>query len=89
MSYRIVLTKSATKELDGLPDKVHDNIVDHLKQLQENPRIFGAEKLTSIQAYKLRVGKHRIIYQIDDKNQEVKIIMVEDRKEVYKRIRRK
>jgi len=52
MAYRIVLTRSAVKELDGLPSKTHDKIVDHLRQLEENPRIFGAEKLTAIDAYK-------------------------------------
>ena len=56
MPYRIVLAKSAVKELDGLPPKIHDKIIDHLRQLEENPRIFGAEKLTAIDAYKLRVG---------------------------------
>ena len=43
MAYHIVLAKSAAKELDGLPSKTHDKIVAHLRQLEENPRIFGAE----------------------------------------------
>ena len=37
MSYRIVLTKSAIKELGGLPLKAHDQVVGHLRQLEENP----------------------------------------------------
>ncbi len=89
MSYRISLTKSAAKELDGLPSKAHDKIVDHLRQLEKDPRLFGAEKLTSIDAYKLRVGNYRIVYEIDDPNKEVRVVMVDDRKQVYKRIRRK
>lgn len=89
MSYLIVLTKSATKELDGLPLKLHDKIVDHLRQLEENPRLFGAEKLTAINAYKLRVGNYRIVYEIDDAGKEVRVVMVDDRKQVYKKIRRK
>ncbi len=89
MSYRIALTKSAAKELDGLPLKIHNKIVDHLRQLEENPRLFGAEKLTSINAYKLRVGNYRIVYEIDDSGKEVRVVMVEDRKQVYKKIRRK
>lgn len=88
MAYKIVLVKSAVKELEGLPAKPHDRIVDHLRQLEENPRIHGAEKLTGRDAYKLRVGSYRIIFTIDDKAQEVKILMVEDRKQVYKRLKR-
>lgn len=89
MPYKIVLAKSAVKELETLPAKSHNRIIEHLRQLEENPRSFGAEKLTAREAYKLRVGSYRIIYEIDDRLQEVKVLMVEDRKQVYKRLRRK
>ena len=89
MPYRIILTKSAVKELDGLPRKTHDQVIRHLRQLEENPRIFGAEKLTAINAFKLRVGNYRIVYEISDANNEVRVVMVDDRKQVYQRLRRK
>ncbi len=51
MPYRIVLTKSATKELDGLPLKTHEQVVGHLRELEENPRvsacIIHASKITN------------------------------------------
>jgi len=43
MPYRIVLTKSAVKELDGLPAKLHAKVIDHLRQLEQNPRIVGGD----------------------------------------------
>lgn len=89
MSYKIVLVKSAVKELKNLPPKLHDRVIDHLRQLEGNPRLFGAEKLTAHEAYKLRVGSYRIVYQIDDNAKEVKVLMVEDRKQVYKRLKRR
>lgn len=89
MPYKIVLVKSAAKELGNLPVKTHEKIILSLRQIEENPRPFGAEKLTGYDAYKLRTGNYRIIYEIDDSRQEVKILMVEDRKQVYKRLRRK
>lgn len=89
MPYKVTLTRSATKELDKLPNKSHSNVIDHLRQLERNPRLAGAEKLTSIDAYKLRVGNYRVIYQIDDREKHVRVTMVEDRKQVYKRIKRK
>lgn len=89
MPYKIVLVKSAIKEFENLPTKTHDRIIVHLRHLEENPRHFGAEKLTAREAYKLRVGSYRIIYQIDDTIEEVKILMVEDRKQVYKRLKRR
>ena len=89
MSYRVVLTRSAIKELDGLPLKTHDQVVEHLRQLEENPRVFGSEKLTAINAYKLRVGNYRIVYEINEPEKEIRVVMVDDRKQVYKRLRRK
>lgn len=89
MSYRIVLTKSASKELDGLTPNIHDKIVEHLRQLENDPRTFGAEKLTAIDAYKLRVGSYRIVYEINDSEKEVRVVMIEDRKQVYRRLRQK
>ena len=87
--YRVVLTRSATKELAALPAKAHDNIVKHLRQLESNPRTPGAEKLTAIDAYKLRVGSYRVIYEIDDSAREIRVVMVDNRKQVYQRLRRK
>ena len=89
MAYKIVLTKSAVKELENLPPKTHDKIVEHLRQIEENPRVFGAEKLTGREAYKLRVGNYRIIYEISDSVQKVEVFMIEDRRQVYKRLKRK
>jgi len=87
--YRISIKRSAAKELDGLSPKLHDKIIGNIRQLEDDPRPFGSEKLTGLDAYKFRVGNLRIIYKIDDTQKEVEIVMVDDRKQVYKRIRRK
>jgi len=87
--YTVVISRSAVKELDGLSPKTHERVIDHILQLEDNPHVFGAEKLTGIDAYKLRVGNLRIIYTIDDKDKVVEIVMVDDRKQVYKRIRKR
>ena len=89
MAYRIDLTKSAIKELERLSVKTHDKIIQHLAALEQDPRKFGAEKLTGIDAYKLRVGNYRIVYEIDDAANIVRVVMVDDRKQVYQRLRRK
>jgi mRNA interferase RelE/StbE len=89
MPYKISLTRSAIKELESLPAKIHDKVIAHLRQLEENPRMPGAEKLTAFPEYKLRVGNHRIIFEIDDALREIKVLMIEDRRQVYKRLKRK
>jgi mRNA interferase RelE/StbE len=89
MAYKIVLTRSAVKELGGLSSKVHDNVVKHLRKLENQPRGAGIEKLSGIEAYKLRIGNHRVIYEIDDRKKEVRIVMIDDRKQVYRRLRKR
>jgi len=83
MAYRIELTRSAVKELEKLSSKTHDNIIKHIRMLEEEPRVFGAEKLSGIEAFKLRVGNYRIVYEIEDRQKVVRIVMVDDRKQVY------
>jgi mRNA interferase RelE/StbE len=89
MAYLVGLTNSAKKELSNLPDKEHDKIIEHLQSLESNPRPFGAEKLKGRKEYKLRVGNYRIIYGIDDTNKEVVIYLIDDRKQVYRRLKRR
>ena len=89
MAYRIDLTKSAIKELEHLSAKIHDKIIQHFVELEQNPRTSGAEKLPGIDAYKLRVGNYRIIFEINDTEKVVRIVMIDDRKQVYQRLRRK
>lgn len=69
--YSLLLTKSASKELDGLTTKQFSAIIKRISALRENPRVIGAKKLQGRNEYKLRVGDLRIIYGIDDKIKEV------------------
>ena len=87
--YKIALTRSAAKELGRISPTTHDKIIARLRDLEGQPRLHGSEKLAGMDAYKLRVGNFRIVYQIDDIKKEVRIVMVDDRKQVYQRLRRK
>jgi mRNA interferase RelE/StbE len=83
--YEIFLKASAEKELEHFSSKIHDRIVTKLLSLQENPRQRGAKKLQGRDnCYKVRVGNYRILYTIDDKKQEVMIVAIGHRREVYR-----
>jgi len=62
--------------------------VRHLQALVDDPRPLGAEKLQGRAEYKLRVGNLRIVYGIDDAGEEATVYMIDDRKQVYRRLRR-
>ncbi len=85
MSYLVSLRASAEKELDGLPERVAERIIKRLLELETNPRPSDCKKLKGINAYRLRVGDYRVIFQINDKEKEVSIESIGHRKEIYRK----
>ena len=84
-SYRILLTKSAAKELDAVPTKDRQRIVTKIGSLAHNPRPVGVEKLSGDEKYRIRQGDYRILYEILDAELIVTVVRVGNRREVYRR----
>ena len=82
MSYEIELTNYALKSLKKVPSHSSLRIRDALKKLAENP--FMGEKLTGKQAYRVRVGDYRLIYEIHDNILVVLVVNIGHRKDIYK-----
>jgi len=82
--YAVYLKRSAEKELEGLPSKVHEKIVEVLLSLRENPFPRNAKKLHGREGYRIRVGSYRVLYLVDDKRNRIEIVAVGDRKDVYR-----
>jgi len=83
--YEILLEKQAEKDLKKLPADLFDRVVLAIQGLSVNPRPVGCLKLkNSLQDYRIRVGDYRIIYEVDDKNQMVKVMIVRHRRDVYR-----
>lgn len=82
--YKVVLTKSAEKELIKIPKVYSKNIVKHLVELIETPRPDGCKKLAGYNdIYRIRVGIYRIIYRIEDDILYIEVIKIGHRKDVY------
>ena len=85
MPYRILLTKQVEKQINALPHQVATRIEQHIEALHTNPRPPGVKKLKGqLQTYCVRVGNWRIIYTIDDSTQEIMLLTIDDRKDVYR-----
>ena len=84
MAYSVALKRSAEKELEVLPEKIHDHIVSQLISFKENPRPAGVLKLRGRPGYRKRVGDYRILYTVDDENKRVEVVSIAHRKEVYR-----
>lgn len=83
MEYKVILKRSALKDLDSLPKREVEKISHHLLQLQENPRPIGVQKLTDAEGYRIRSGNYRILFEVDDKQREIHVFRIKHRKEAY------
>ncbi len=83
--YKVFLAPSAERDLKKLPAETFRRVVAALKALAEDPRPPGYRKLRGeTDAGRVRLGEHRILYEIDDEAQEVRVFRVRHRKDVYR-----
>ena len=86
-SYKIVIKRSATKEIVSIDQqKTRQRVVERIQELATDPRPHGCEKLSGKHPrYRIRQGPFRILYEIEDDILVVFVVKVADRREVYKR----
>jgi mRNA interferase RelE/StbE len=82
MAYTVLLKRSAEKELEDLPARVHDRIVKALLSLQDDPFPRNARKLHGREGVRIRIGDYRVLYVVNEKEKKVEVISVADRKDV-------
>ena len=85
-SYRLLIKTSARKELETVGDKAdRQRVVRRVAALADQPRPPGCEKLSGTEArYRLRQGRYRVVYEIDDAARSVTVVKIGDRKDVYR-----
>ncbi len=83
-SYNIHFRESVYKDFRAIPKEDLSRILRRINTLASNPRPQGCEKLTGQERYRVRQGRYRIIYSIQDKELTVWIIQVGHRKDVYR-----
>jgi mRNA interferase RelE/StbE len=84
--YRLLIKPSAAKEIEALGQKKdRQRIVNRIGALAAEPRPAGCEKLASAEGrYRIRQGRFRIIYAVDDTARTVDVVKVGHRREVYR-----
>ncbi len=84
MRYQVILPKSVQRELDCLPDVIAQRILTRLAGLETNPRPADVKKLKGRDAWRIRVGDYRVIYEIHDRILHIIVITVGHRREIYR-----
>ena len=82
--FTILLTKKAEKQIDKLKDNIAIPILEAITQLENNPRPTGCKKLKGRDAFRIRIGNYRVIYEIFDNELLIEVIALGHRKDIYK-----
>ncbi len=82
--YRVFFKRSVEKDFVSIPKKDVKKILNRIKMLEEDPRPLGCEKLTGEERYRLRQGRYRIVYSIQDDELTVWVVKVGHRKDIYR-----
>ena len=82
--YKVYFREPVEKDLRLIPKKDLKRILRRIEPLAAEPRPPGSEKLTGQEKYRLRYGRYRILYSIQDKERTVWIVKAGYRKDVYR-----
>ena len=80
--YRVILSKSIQKQLDKLPKDIRSRILARLSNLEADPRPTDVKKLKGRDAWRVRIGDYRVIYEIYDRELQVIVVTVGHRRDV-------
>jgi len=82
--YELTFKRRARRNVARLPESVYRRMIRAIDELAENPRPRNSRKLRGKEGWRIRVGDYRVIYEIDDEAQEVLVLDVGHRRDVYR-----
>ena len=85
LAYKILYTKKALKYLESLNRKEAQNVYRKIESIKENPLHYIA-KLSSVDIWKLGIGDYRAIIRLDRAKEELTIVDIGHRKNIYKNL---
>lgn len=83
MPYKAALTKNFLRELKKLPENVKKRVLTAVDELIRNP-FLGVRLRGELKGkWRLRIGKYRVVYRIDQTSQLVIFLDTGLRKKIY------
>lgn len=83
--HEIYIERRAERDLKRVPTGEFDRIIRAIRALAEEPRPTGCRKIEgSKNDWRIRVGDYRVVYEIDDSAQAIRVMRVRHRSEVYR-----
>ncbi len=83
-AYKLFFKESVEKDFGSIPKKDLAKILSRIRGLADNPRPPGCEKLTGQERYRVRQGRYRLVYSVQDKALTIWIVKIGHRKDIYR-----
>ncbi len=85
MAYEILYTKKALKYMESSNRKEAQNVYRKIESIKENP-LHYTERLSGVNLWKLGIGDYRAIIRLDRAKEELTVIDIGHRKNIYKNL---
>ena len=83
--HEVFLEREAERDLKRLHGQEFSKVVARIQGLANNPRPPGSRKIAgSERDWRIRIGDYRVVYEIDDEANAVRVMRVRHRSEVYR-----
>jgi len=83
VTYRVDFTRKADNQMRDLSRSLRRRVDAKLIKMEEDP-YSGAVKLTARPGFRARVGDYRILYEVDDGENVVRVNQIVHRREAYR-----
>lgn len=80
--YKVYFRKSVERDFSTVPKNDLQKILSRLEALAKDPTPPGHEKLTGQERYRIRQGRYRTVYSVQDKQLTVWTVKVGHRKDI-------
>jgi len=81
--FELIWTETASRQLEKLQNLISSRIIKKVSELSQNPFSKEIKRLKGEQAFRLRIGDYRVIFDIDIKNRVIVILRLGHRKNIY------
>ena len=84
MTYALFIERRAQRSLSRVAAQDRERISTAIHRLADEPRPHGVKKLSGRDAWRIRVGDYRVLYEIHDDRLLILIVGIGHRREIYR-----
>lgn len=84
MTYTLFIERRAQRSLSRIAAQDRERISRAIRCLADEPRPHGVKKLSGRDAWRIRVGDYRVLYEIQDERLLILVVDIGHRREIYR-----